>query len=47
MVFAEDSQIVKNYLLLIHEGLRERGDVPNLFNLQEVVYKCLDEQGES
>lgn len=46
MVFTEDSQIVKNYLLLIREGLRERGDVPNLFNLQEVVYKCLDEQEE-
>lgn len=37
MVFTKESQTVKNYLLLIDEGIKNVDEVPNLFNLKEVV----------
>lgn len=47
MVFTEDSHFVKDYIMLISEGLRTLDDVPdNLFNLKEVVKKCLEKQEE-
>lgn len=37
MVFTKESQTVKNYILLINEGVKSKEEVPNLFNLKEVV----------
>lgn len=37
MVFTEDSQIVKNYVYLIEKNEMNFEQVPNLFNLREVV----------
>ncbi len=44
MVFTKESRIVQDYVLLISKGLRTKEDVPNLFNLKEVVEQCLSEQ---
>lgn len=44
MVFDKDSSIVKSYLLLIKNGLRTMAEVPDLFNLREVVEECLAKQ---
>ncbi|WP_236913348.1 CD1375 family protein [Clostridium sp. Cult1] len=44
MVFTKDSRIVQDYVLLINKGLRTLEDVPDLFNLKEVVEQCLEEQ---
>jgi len=41
MVFTPEMQIVKNYVLLIQNGLKTMVDVPNLYNLQEVVQGVL------
>ncbi len=41
MIFTQESQIVKNYLLLIQEGIKTADDVPNIYNLKEVVQQCL------
>jgi len=41
MEFTKESQIVKNYILLIKQGLKTINDVPNLYNLKEVVQRCL------
>lgn len=41
MVFTTEMQIVKNYVLLIHSGLKTMDDVPNLYNLREVVQSVL------
>ena len=37
MVFTTESQIVKNYVYLINEKEMTLEQVPNLFNLREVV----------
>ena len=42
MKFTKDSQLVKNYILLINEGLKTLHDVPKLYNLKEVVQQCLN-----
>lgn len=44
MVFTKESRIVQDYVLLINKGLKTLDDVPNLFNLKEVVEQCLTEQ---
>lgn len=44
MVFTKDSRIVQDYVLLINRGLKTFDEVPNLFNLREVVEQCLKEQ---
>lgn len=43
MEFTKESQIVKSYVLLIELGQRTRESVPDVFNLREVVFACLDE----
>lgn len=42
MVFTENSAIVKAWVSLILAGTYKREDVPNLYNLREVVYRVLD-----
>jgi len=43
MEFTAESQLVKNYVLLIQQGLKTYEDVPNLYNLKEVVQQCLEQ----
>lgn len=43
-MFSEDSQLVKAWVRLVKDGPYERGDVPELSNLQEVVYAVLDKE---
>lgn len=40
--FTKDSVIVTAWVDCIKAGIYKREDVPNLFNLREVVYKVLD-----
>lgn len=42
MVFTPSSPIVKAWVSMILAGVYTREDVPNLFNLQEVVWGILD-----
>lgn len=42
--FTKDSQLVKDYVLLINNNRMTINDVPNLFNLKEVVQDVLDNQ---
>lgn len=42
-MFTADSQIVKSYVLLINQGLKTPDDVPILYNLREVVQRCLEQ----
>lgn len=44
MVFTKNSQLVKDYVLLINNSKMSFEDVPNLFNLREVVQDVLDNQ---
>lgn len=44
MTFTKESRIVQDYVLLINKDLKTLADIPNLFNLKEVVEQCLDEQ---
>jgi len=44
MVFTRESFSVQFWLKRIREGKCDREDVPNLFNLREVVFEILDEQ---
>lgn len=41
MTFNENSYLVQFYVKKINEGL-PREDVPNLFNLRDVVYSIID-----
>ena len=41
MIFTKESQTVKNYALLINEGIKSVDEVPNLFNLRQVVAEVL------
>ncbi len=43
MLFTMESRIVQDYVLLINRGLKKIEDVPNLFNLKEVVQQCLEQ----
>lgn len=40
-MFNENSKIVQDYALLIKNGLKTIGDVPNFQNLREVVANVL------
>lgn len=42
MVFTKSSPIVKAWVSMIMAGVYTREDVPNLYNLREVVYGILD-----
>jgi hypothetical protein len=42
MVFTETSALVKIWVSLVLAGTYTREQVPNLFNLQEVVWSVLD-----
>ena len=42
MVFTPNSSIVKAWVSMIIAGVYTREDVPNLFNLQAVVWGILD-----
>jgi hypothetical protein len=42
MVFTPNSPIVKSWVSMILAGVYTREDVPNLFNLQAVVWSILD-----
>jgi hypothetical protein len=42
MIFTIESQTVKNFVLLITKGLKTIDDVPDLFNLREVVQSVLN-----
>lgn len=44
MIFTKESRIVQDYVLLINTRLKTFEDVPNLFNLREVVEQCLNKQ---
>lgn len=44
MTFTKESQTVKNYILLINQGIMTIEEVPNLFNLKEVVESVIDNQ---
>lgn len=43
-MFNENSAMVKSWVRLIQGGAYNREDVPKLSNLQEVVYKILDQE---
>ena len=43
MIFTAESQLVKNYVLLINQGLKTIDDIPNLYNLKESVQSCLNQ----
>lgn len=41
MIFTKESRLVQDYILLINKKIRTLEEVPNLFNLKEVVAECL------
>lgn len=43
MQFTKESSIVRSYVLLIQKEIKAIDDVPNLFNLKEVVEQCLEQ----
>lgn len=42
MFFNENSALVQLYVKKIREGAMQKEDVPNLFNLRDVVYSIVD-----
>lgn len=46
MTFTIESQTVKNYALLITQGIMKITEVPNLFNLKEVVESAINNQND-
>lgn len=46
MTFTKESQTVKNYVLLINQSIMAIEDVPNLFNLKEVVESAINNQND-
>lgn len=46
MNFTKESQTVKNFIFLIRKGERTINDVPNLFNLKQVVLQVIEEANE-
>lgn len=47
MNFTKDSQLVKNYVLLIENNKMELEDVPQLFNLKDVVQDVLNDKANN
>lgn len=45
MVFTSDSAIVQAWVESITNGRKTRAQVPNLYNLREVVFAILDANG--
>ena len=43
MVFTKDSALVKIWVTLVLNGTYTREQVPNIYNLREVVYQVLSE----
>ena len=43
MTFTKDSGLVKVWVRLVQNGTYTREDVPNMYNLRDVVYEVLDE----
>lgn len=43
MVFTKDSGLVKLWVRMVENGTYTREQVPNIYNLREVVYEVLDE----
>lgn len=41
--FTKDSQIVKEQVFLVRTNKMTRDDIPDLFNLREIVLSILDE----
>lgn len=46
MNFTKESQTVKNFIFLIRDGKRTIDDVPELFNLKQVVLQVMEEKNE-
>jgi len=46
MTFTIESQTVKNYVLLINQGIMNIEEVPNLFNLREVVESVINNKND-
>ena len=44
MKYTENSVLVKVWVKRVKSGAKTREDVPDLYNLQEVVWKVLDER---
>ena len=44
MVFTRDSFSVQFWVKRVNEGNATRDEVPNLFNLREIVLEVLDEE---
>lgn len=44
MVFTKDSYLVQLFVMNIKKGIIAKENVPNLFNLREVVFSILDEE---
>jgi len=44
MTFTKNSGLVKVWARQVQSGTYTRDQVPNMFNLREVVYEVLDEQ---
>lgn len=47
MIFKKDSQIVRSYVILILAGEMTYEEVPNLFNLRQVVAEVLGLEPEA
>lgn len=43
MKYTENSILVKAWVKRVKSGAKTRENVPNLYNLQEIVWKVLDE----
>ena len=44
MKYTENSILVKVWVIRVESGAKRREDVPDLYNLQEVVWEVLDER---
>lgn len=44
MVFTEDSQLVKDYVLLLKHDRIKLEEIPNIFNLKDVVENVVKNQ---
>lgn len=42
MVFTENSGLVKVWVRLVYNGTYTRDQVPDMYNMREVVYSVLD-----
>lgn len=47
MTFTENSGLVKIWVRLVTNGTYTRDQVPDLYNLQEVVYGILDDSADT